>query len=123
MDARRRIERTIARIPPGRVASYGQVADLAGLPGRARLVARVLRLTEAVLPWYRVLRANGTIAIDPGSEWHAEQVRRLRAEGVTVERSRVDLRRHGWHDAVADLLALELLGEGTEEASFPEGAG
>lgn len=77
-------------IPRGRVAGYGEVAALAGLPGRARLAARVLSMNEdPSLPWHRVLRADGRIAFPEGSpQWH-EQVRRLRAEGVEVRNGRV----------------------------------
>ena len=60
LDKVARIEAILALIP-GRVVSYGQVADLAGLPGRARLVGKVLRETDKVLPWHRVLGAAGTI--------------------------------------------------------------
>jgi methylated-DNA-protein-cysteine methyltransferase-like protein len=108
-----RIEARIASIPRGRVASYGQIADLAGVPGRARLVARVLRLTESELPWHRVLRSDGCIAFPAGSDSALEQCQRLRSEGVTVNVSagaaRVDLRLHGWQP-LADLIARDLLG-------------
>jgi methylated-DNA-protein-cysteine methyltransferase related protein len=117
-DAQQRIEAVIRSIPPGRVSSYGQVADLAGLPGRARLTARVLRVTAAPLPWFRVLRSDGRIAIDPASPWHDEQVQRLRTEGVEVLAARVDLARFGWHAAVTDLLAAEMLG--LVEVEVPE---
>jgi len=70
-------------IPRGSAASYGEVARRAGLPGRARLVARVLAQNpDPKLPWHRVLRSDGQIALPVGSEAHAEQLRRLRAEGV-----------------------------------------
>ena len=67
LDKTARIEAILALIPPGRVVSYGQVADLAGLPGRARLVGKVLRETDKVLPWHRVLGAAGTISLPKGS--------------------------------------------------------
>lgn len=88
----------IAAIPQGRVSSYGEVADRAGLKGRARLVARVLRETpdDVELPWFRVLRSDGRIAFPPGSRGFREQARRLAAEGVLVRDGRVDLARHGW---------------------------
>ena len=100
------IRRMIAAIPRGRVSSYGEVADRAGLPRRARLVARVLRETpgEAGLPWFRVLRADGRIAFPPGSRGFREQVRHLAAEGVLVQRGRVDLARHGWERDLDGLL-------------------
>ena len=108
-DPAARIEATIASIPRGCVASYGQVAAMAGLAGRARLVARVLRITEADLPWHRVLRSDGSIGIPVASPGHAEQKRRLQDEGVVVTGSRVNLRAAGW-DPIADLIARDLLG-------------
>ena len=85
-----RILAAVRAIPRGRVAGYGEVAALAGLPGRARLAARVLSTNEDPrLPWHRVLRADGRIAFPEGSpQWH-EQVQRLRAEGVEVRGGRV----------------------------------
>ena len=85
-----RILAAIRAIPRGEVAGYGHVARRAGLPGRARLVARLLAGNEdATLPWHRVLRSDGRIAFPPGSKGHREQARRLRAEGVMVEKGRV----------------------------------
>jgi len=87
-----RILAAIRAIPRGEVAGYGHVAQRAGLPGRARLVARVLRDNEdASLPWHRVLRSDGRIAFAEGSRGWREQSRRLRAEGVAVERGRVKM--------------------------------
>jgi methylated-DNA-protein-cysteine methyltransferase-like protein len=80
----------IRRIPHGTVSSYGEVAAMAGLPGRARLVAKILSSHEASdLPWHRVLRSSGQIAFPPGSSGFEEQVRRLREEGIDVKRGRV----------------------------------
>lgn len=89
-QARARILAVIRAIPRGQVMGYGQVAARAGLPGRARLTARVLGMNEdPALPWHRVLRSDGRIAMPEGSRgWH-EQCQRLRAEGVVVERGRV----------------------------------
>ena len=85
-----RILAAIRAIPRGEVAGYGHVARRAGLPGRARLVARLLAGNEdATLPWHRVLRSDGRIAFPPGSKGYREQARRLRAEGVAVEKGRV----------------------------------
>jgi len=98
MDKRyQRIYAAIAAIPPGRVASYGQIAARAGLPGRARLVGAALRDTPdgLELPWFRVLHANGTIALPRGSRGFREQSRRLRAEGVDVRDGRVPMRAFG----------------------------
>jgi methylated-DNA-protein-cysteine methyltransferase-like protein len=94
------ILRVVRRIPRGRVATYGQVAALAGAPGAARAVGRALRDVPggSALPWHRVLASPGRIAAAlQGSEAGAEQRRRLRAEGVDVDaRGRVSLARHGW---------------------------
>ena len=89
-DAADRILAAVRAIPVGQVAGYGQVAQRAGLPGRARLAARVLAGNDdPSLPWHRVVRADGRIAFPEGTPDFAEQCRRLRAEGVAVERGRV----------------------------------
>ncbi|MFK3649187.1 MGMT family protein [Lysobacter enzymogenes] len=88
--AARRIFAAIRAIPRGEVAGYGEVARRAGLPGRARLVARLLSENEdPKLPWHRVLRSDGRIAFPEGSKGWREQSQRLRAEGVKVEKGRV----------------------------------
>lgn len=107
-DPMARIRATVAAIPRGRVASYGEIAQRAGLPGRARLVGRVLRETPAdtPLPWHRVLRSNGEFAFPKGSKNHREQQRRLEAEAVSVLRGRVAIARFGWgRDLDAELWA------------------
>ncbi|WP_240124998.1 MGMT family protein [Thermomonas alba] len=87
-----RILAAIRALPRGQVASYGAIARRAGLPGRARRVARLLaRSEDPGLPWHRVLRADGRIAFPPGSDAFREQCRRLQAEGVQVVRGRVRL--------------------------------
>ena len=89
-ENRRRILAAVKAIAPGEVAGYGEVARRAGLPGRARLVARILSAGDVPgLPWHRVLRSDGRIAFPPGSEGFDEQVPRLRAEGVDVANGRV----------------------------------
>lgn len=101
-----RIEAILAQIPPGKVVSYGQVADLAGLPGRARLVGKVLRETDKVLPWHRVLGAGGTISLPKGSTGFMEQTGRLQQEGVPVVGGRVKMREWQWQPDLAELLFL-----------------
>ena len=80
----------IAQIPPGKVMAYGDVAQAAGLPGRARQVGYALRHSPDDLPWFRVLGAGGKIVFPPGSRYFIEQTRRLASEGVKVERGRVE---------------------------------
>ncbi len=98
-DAYQRIYAAVAAIPAGRVASYGAIAARVGLPGRARMVGRALAQTpdELDLPWHRVLRADGHVALPPGSRGFREQCRRLRAEGVAVRAGKVSLSAFGLH--------------------------
>lgn len=89
-----RILAAVRAIPRGQVAGYGEVARRAGLPGRARLAARVLSAnTDRTLPWHRVLRSDGRIAFPEGSQGFREQSRRLRGEGVDVRNGRVRMAR------------------------------
>lgn len=91
-----RIWHVVANIPAGCVATYGQVAELAGLPGGARQVGRALSSLPAQtrLPWQRVVRASGASAL-PGAAGE-RQLARLRAEGVALAGDKVDLRRCRW---------------------------
>ena len=89
-DSAERILAAVRAIPPGEVAGYGEVARRAGLPGRARWVARLLAASDdPALPWHRVLRSDGRIAFAADSDPWREQARRLRAEGVQVVEGRV----------------------------------
>ena len=83
----------VCAIPRGQVSTYGAVARAAGLPGRARQTGFALKVApeEMNVPWHRVVGAGGRISFPASSSSYREQVRRLRAEGVTVERGRVDL--------------------------------
>lgn len=100
-----RILTAVRSIPRGRVSTYGDVADVAGLPRRARLVGTVLRQTPASrdLPWHRVINAGGRISFPTGSDSHARQRRKLEAEGVDFVGGRVDLRRYGWPERATQL--------------------
>jgi methylated-DNA-protein-cysteine methyltransferase-like protein len=94
-----KIYRAVKRIPRGRVATYGQIARIAGLPGRARQVGYALHAAndEDPVPWHRVVDAQGRIK--PRSVPGAAEVQAvlLRREGVALGRSgRVDLTRYGW---------------------------
>ena len=80
----------IRAVPGGQVASYGEIARRAGLPGRARLVARTLAGNDdPCLPWHRIVRADGRIAFPAHHAQFAEQRQRLNAEGVLVRNGRV----------------------------------
>ena len=99
-DSYARIYAVVGRIPRGKVATYGQVAALAGLPGRARQVGYALyALPEGnPLPWHRVLGAGGKLSLmrlDVASGM--SQRLRLESEGVRFGvRGRVDLETFGW---------------------------
>lgn len=89
-DVRARILKAIRDVPRGQVAAYGEIARRAGLPGRARLVARVLADPASPrVPWHRIVRSDGRIAFPAGTDARAEQARRLGREGVVVENGRV----------------------------------
>lgn len=92
------IWQVVGAIPPGFVATYGQVAELAGLPRGARMVGRCLgNLPEGSrLPWHRVINSAGRISLPPDSDGYKEQVRRLQEEGVAVFNGRVRLRQFRW---------------------------
>jgi methylated-DNA-protein-cysteine methyltransferase-like protein len=94
-----RIYAVVRRIPRGRVATYGQVARLAGLGGHARQVGYALHamVTVRPLPWHRVINARGEVSprSDPGSDLAQREF--LEREGVVFDRSgRVDLARFQW---------------------------
>jgi methylated-DNA-protein-cysteine methyltransferase-like protein len=89
----------IKRIPKGKVASYGQVAAIAGNPRAARRVAWLLSSSshKRGLPWQRVINARGEIAFPRDSAAFKRQKALLRAEGVTfLAPAKVDMARHQW---------------------------
>jgi methylated-DNA-protein-cysteine methyltransferase-like protein len=93
------IWKVVKRIPRGKVATYGQVAELAGIPGGARVAGAAMRASKG-LPWQRVLGKRGknragVAILDPVGA--AVQRRLLEAEGVEVtDRGLIDLERYGW---------------------------
>jgi methylated-DNA-protein-cysteine methyltransferase-like protein len=83
-------------VPEGKVVSYGQLAELAGLARRPLGRPTLSQLPgDTRLPWHRVLGAGGRISL-PRAALGDEQRARLRAEGVTILNNRVDIQRHGW---------------------------
>jgi methylated-DNA-protein-cysteine methyltransferase related protein len=94
-----RIYAAVARIPPGTVATYGQIAALAGLAGHARQVGYALHaLPEGSdLPWQRVINARGEVSPRSEPGWEGLQRAMLEAEGVEFDgRGRADLARYRW---------------------------
>ncbi len=94
-----RVYRVVRRIPRGRVATYGQIASLAGLAGHARQVGYALAALDdaAGVPWHRVINARGEVSLrrEPGAD--TEQRSMLEAEGVCFnDHGRVSLARYRW---------------------------
>ena len=100
MSSYERYYEVVRRIPPGRVSTYGTVAIVAGLPGRARQVGYALAALpdEHDIPWHRVVNAKGEVSPRSGGTAF-EQIQRvlLEEEGIRFnERGRVDLEGCGW---------------------------
>jgi len=105
-DRYRRIWDVVAGIPDGCVLNYGEVARLAGLPGRARLVGRALGLAPKgmKLPWHRVVNAQGQISFKPDGAKYRRQRELLEAEGVEFVDGVIDLEAHAPSAALDRLL-------------------
>lgn len=90
----------LMNIPAGKVIAYGQLAKLAGLPGGARLVGKVLGgLPENTeLPWHRVINSQGKISLPEGSPAFLEQQHRLETEGVQFKNNKINLRIYGYNN-------------------------
>lgn len=97
-----RIYEVVKSIPEGRVATYGQVAALADIPGHARQVGYALNALpdDSGVPWQRVINARGEISkrMDPQFEWIQKTL--LEEEGVEFDaRGRISLSRYRWQPA------------------------
>ena len=92
--AERLVFTIIANIPEGRVASYGQIARIAGMPSHARLVGQILSRLPAntSLPWQRVVGSEGRINHPAANH----QQKRLEYEGITLTNGQISLKRYGW---------------------------
>lgn len=109
MDTQTRMQRirdTIRDVPKGCVASYGQIAEIAGIPRGARQVGYTLKhLPQGhSVPWHRVVQASGKIAFDKDSPQFDEQRHRLLGEGVNVQAGRIDMQKYRWQPDLDELL-------------------
>lgn len=98
-DVNHLIWQVVALIPPGKVATYGDVARHAGLAKAARRVGRALKLLPggSKIPWHRVLNAQGRISLPEGSASQYTQRERLEAEGIVFRGNKsVDLKTFRW---------------------------
>lgn len=104
-----RIWRLVRRIPPGRVATYGQIAELVGIPRGARQVGYALHALpeHSAVPWHRVLNTHGGISFRPGGAPVTQRLR-LEREGVRFDvAGRTDLARFQWRPRPRPLSARQ----------------
>ena len=95
-----RVYAVVARIPEGKVASYGQIARMLGAPQAARQVGWAMRTCPDGLPWQRVVKDDGTIA---SGGWGEARRALLEEEGVEFTADgRVDMARRRWVDGPMD---------------------
>ena len=98
-NTRQQLYTVLAAVPAGRVITYGRLAELAGMPRRARWAGQMLHRLPADtrLPWHRVINAQGRISLPPGPAADRQKAL-LEAEGVIVSpQLKVDLQRFGWN--------------------------
>jgi len=88
----------VASIPKGRVATYGQVANMAGYPNHARYVGTTLKQLpkNTTLPWFRVINAKGEISFPINSEAYKKQKELLELEGVMLNNNKISMKRFQW---------------------------
>ena len=98
-----RIYLALAAVPCGKVVTYGQLGELAGLPRAARLVGRTLRNLpkDTQLPWHRVINAAGKISLAEDCNSGQLQRARLQEEGIVFNNSRISLRQYRWQPQMA----------------------
>ncbi|OTG76847.1 methyltransferase [Acinetobacter terrae] len=93
------ILQVVALIPYGKVASYGQIAKMAGLPKHARLVGYVLKHldADAKTPWHRVINSQGKISLSKVDD-RGDNIQRLKLleEGVMVIGDKINLKQYQW---------------------------
>ena len=88
---------TVKQIPKGKVATYGDVAKLSGLPGQQRLVGYALHNLPpgSKIPWQRVINAQGRISLPRHTGGYRRQKKLLQNEGVVFSNERIDLDKFG----------------------------
>ena len=106
----------VARIPRGRVATYGQLGALAGKPRSARAVGRVMSQADGV-PWHRVVNSQGGISRRSRMAGMVTQRIRLEQEGIVFKRGRVLLNRFRWDGGAAGRRTRTARGAGARRRS------
>lgn len=92
------IYQVVRSIPAGKVCTYGQVAEMAGLARAARLVGHTLRKLPkgTQLPWHRVINSQGKLSLPEDSPGYCEQRKRLQEEDVSFVGNRIKLKQFAW---------------------------
>jgi len=98
-----RVKHIIKRIPKGRVATYGQIAELAGNHHAARQVAWILHSSseKESLPWHRVINSQGQIALKPNYGYEVQKALLKKESIESDEDGRIDLNEYLWKPSVA----------------------
>lgn len=88
----------VSQIPKGKVATYGQVAELAGITRGARLVGRILNQLpkDSQLPWHRVVNAAGKVSLRSQTDGHNQQQHKLNNEDVVFISGKLNLSLYRW---------------------------
>ena len=100
------ILQVVALIPYGKVATYGQIAKMAGLPKHARLVGRVLQQVEDKhLPWHRVINSQGKISLSKlDAQGDNLQIIKLQAENIVVNAGKINLKLYQWDGEISKVI-------------------
>ncbi|MHB8627944.1 MAG: MGMT family protein [Aggregatilineales bacterium] len=120
-----RVYALVRQIPPGKVLSYGKVAELLGVPRGARAVGWALHQVgnnpaRLDVPWQRVINAQGYVSIKSTEHSAIEQRARLETEGIIFDESgRVDMTRFGWAASEWEVRALVEADEDNSELTLP----
>ncbi|WP_394494843.1 MGMT family protein [Shewanella sp. ENK2] len=106
LSPKQRIWFIVNMIPSGNVLAYGKVADLAGLPGRARYVSKALKEApeHLNLPWHRVINSQGKISFKLNTLHFQNQQERLKSEGIEVNKGKISLSKFEWKPDMATLV-------------------
>jgi methylated-DNA-protein-cysteine methyltransferase-like protein len=93
-----KVVKIIKQIPPGKIATYGQIALYAGNPRASRQVARILHSSsdKEKLPWQRVINRKGYISLKKGAGFEKQKAL-LQSEGIRIDlQGKINLRRYLW---------------------------
>ncbi len=103
MSFKQNVIQNVIAIPFGRVASYGQIAALAGNPRAARQVGWILnKLDDLTVPWWRVVNNTGNITIKGSSFTPNDQKERLKLEGIEFTKElEIDMKKYRWNSNLA----------------------